>query len=70
MIVAHVLGHGTDANAFVDENGDTVTNSGEAVEIVGYHEYRQSQARFHIPYELIEGRRADWIETGRRLVKK
>ena len=62
--------HRIDLDLLVDQDGDTVADSRQAVQIMGDHEDRQPQALLQAADQLVEGGRADRIEAGRRLVQE
>ena len=66
----HDLHRSFDQYLLVGENGDTVADRMQAVQIVGDHEDRQSQRRAQSQDQLVERRRADRIEAGRGLVEE
>src|SRR6185437_1853479 len=54
----------------VGQNRDAVTDSMEAVEVVGHHEHRQPQGTLQCRYKAIEVTGADRIKARCRLVQK
>src|SRR6266404_2150329 len=70
MWILHQFGHGSDTDLLVEQDGDPVADRHQAVEIVGYHDNRDTEAALQAQDQLIEIRRPDRIETGRWLVQK
>ena len=57
-------------HAAIDDDTDPVAGAEDGVEIVRDHHYRQLQLALQVNQQLIEGRGADRVETGRRLVEE
>src|SRR6516164_9544644 len=70
MVVLEQLFQCADANLFVDQHRDPIANREKAVEVMGHHEYGQTEAAFQIPDQFVEASGSNRIEPGSRFVEK
>jgi hypothetical protein len=70
MIVLEQLLQCADAKLLVDQHGDPIANREKGVEIMGHHEYGETEAAFQIPDQFVKAAGSDRIEPGRGFVEK
>ena len=68
--IAHQFRDCADFHLFVDEHRDAVADRIAAVEVVRHHEHGQAEALLQVADQLVEGRGADRVEPGGRLVEE
>src|ERR1700757_4275150 len=70
MIVPQHLLHRAHVELFIDQNRDAVADGKQRVEIMGYHEYRETQTASQIANQLVELPGRDRVEAGGGLVEE
>ena len=68
--VKHRLHGADDQHPFFGQDGDTVANRVQAVQVVGHHEHGEAEGPLQAEHELIKGGGADRIEAGGGLVEE
>ena len=70
MVEFQQILQGTNDDLLIDENGDTVADGRQTVQVMGDHEDGKTQGPIQGVDQRIEARRADRIQSGGRFVEK